>query len=227
MAGQPLAAQDGEWGALGTLQRTQFGARGTACEQHHADATREPFAHALHGDRHLSFGDAQRRRDLCTTEAVAQVQVEHLAVRWVQPVRGLGEQGAKLLLVHQLVGAGTVGGHRRLLVGLGELQPVDPSVPAVHLAACDRVQPWPHQRRVAQLVQSLDREHERVLHDVAGVGVAAGLPTGVVEQSVGVAVVERGEGLLVALQGAANELAVLHCAATLGDARVARMLTPV
>ena len=103
--------------------------------------------------------------------------------------------------------------------GLIDMIVTDGDLLLMSSGAHDGVHPWTELAGVAQLGQSLHCQQERVVHDVAGIGGVAGEEARVVVQLVGVAVVERGHGLVVAGDRTPDQGGVVHLALTVREHR--------
>ena len=140
--------------------------------------------------------DAHGLAELGAFEAVAEVEVEQGAVALGQAGGGVPDQLAQVGPLGRLRGTGGgVGQVGHLLLGGDAGAGPDP---AEGLAAGDRVQPGAQPLGVAELAEALGRDQERVLGGVGGLVPVAQQPPAEVVQPVGVAVVDRGEGVAVA-----------------------------
>ena len=124
------------------------------------------------------------------------------------PGEGVAHQGAQFRLLHARGHVGRVIGHlRRLLQGRVL---ADAAQPAVAFVAGHRVQPGPQPVRVPEPGQPGDRDDERVLHGVSGIGGFAEHRPAVAVQRCGVPVVRRGEPRGVACHDGRDDLTVAH-----------------
>ena len=206
----PLAEQDGQFAVPAREDVVQFLALLPAGAGDQQRAQRPLELGACPGRERVRVvaGHAERVGQVLAVQHVAQVQLDDLAVRRVQPGERVDHQAAQLLPFRAEFHIRLVGGHLHCRVERGG-EPPRPQA-AVALVAGHRIQPRTEPVRIAQPVQLGRGDDVGVLHRVGGIGRLTEQRPAVGIQCRSVVVISGSESGRVSCDNRCDDLPVLH-----------------